>query len=177
MYAAEAAGVAFTRPGEEGGEGAAAGVPEEGSELLEGLGPDLPGTEGAADGAAAEVEQGAAGAELATAAAAGSEAMQLRVQAAYYRKDANEVLMRDGAGMLRAFLENAEPFPIRGLLRCAGASIAEVLVGAAELRDPSPARALLVNTLVDDPVTPPHDCTANITTTAHHQAVPSQQYR
>ncbi len=26
--------------------------------------------------------------------------------------------MRDGAPMLRAFLENAEPFPIRGLLRC-----------------------------------------------------------
>jgi hypothetical protein len=46
-----------------------------------------------------------------------AEALQLRVQPAYYRKDANEVLMKDGAGMLRAFLENAEPFPIRGLLR------------------------------------------------------------
>lgn len=28
-----------------------------------------------------------------------------------------QVLMKDGVPMLRAFLENAEPFPIRGLLR------------------------------------------------------------
>ncbi|KAL6779279.1 CGLD17 [Auxenochlorella protothecoides x Auxenochlorella symbiontica] len=36
---------------------------------------------------------------------------------AWYRKDANEVLMRDGAAMLRAMVEGAEPLPIRGLLR------------------------------------------------------------
>lgn len=46
-----------------------------------------------------------------------SEALQLAVQAMYYRKDANEVLMKDGPAMLRAFLDTAEPFPIRGLLR------------------------------------------------------------
>lgn len=36
---------------------------------------------------------------------------------AWYRKDANEVLVRDGAAMLRAMVEGAEPLPIRGLLR------------------------------------------------------------
>ena len=35
----------------------------------------------------------------------------------YYRKDANEVLLRDGDALLRAFVESAEPLPIRGLLR------------------------------------------------------------
>jgi replicative DNA helicase len=35
----------------------------------------------------------------------------------YYRKDANEVLLRDGDAILRAFVESAEPLPIRGLLR------------------------------------------------------------
>lgn len=35
----------------------------------------------------------------------------------HYRKDANEVLLRDGDAILRAFVESAEPLPIRGLLR------------------------------------------------------------
>ncbi|KAL4858725.1 Twinkle [Chlorella vulgaris] len=53
----------------------------------------------------------------ADAAAAAAKLPELQVQPAYYRKDADEVLMRDGPAMLRAFLENAEPFPIRGLHR------------------------------------------------------------
>jgi hypothetical protein len=69
-----------------------------------------------ANGAAAAAE-GAAAVGAAGPPEGSAEALQLRVQPAYYRKDANEVLMKDGAGMLRAFLENAEPFPIRGLLR------------------------------------------------------------
>lgn len=36
---------------------------------------------------------------------------------AWYRKDANEVLMKDGPKMLQNFVESAEPLPIRGLLR------------------------------------------------------------
>lgn len=35
----------------------------------------------------------------------------------WYRKDANEVLVKDGPNKLRAFYENAEPLPIRGLIR------------------------------------------------------------
>ena len=35
----------------------------------------------------------------------------------WYRKDANEVLTRDGPEKVRLFYENAEPLPIRGLLR------------------------------------------------------------
>jgi twinkle protein len=35
----------------------------------------------------------------------------------WYRKDANEVLLRDGPAVLRSFVEAAEPLPIRGLLR------------------------------------------------------------
>ena len=35
----------------------------------------------------------------------------------YYRKDANDVLMKDGPGMLQNFMESAEPLPIRGLLQ------------------------------------------------------------
>lgn len=39
------------------------------------------------------------------------------VDPAWYRKDANEVLLKDGPEMLRNFIESAEPLPIRGLLR------------------------------------------------------------
>lgn len=80
-------------------------------------------TTGNSVAAAANVQQqqlqgvGEAAADRSSAIEAGAEALQLRVQPAFYRKDANEVLMRDGAAMLRAFLLNAEPFPIRGLLR------------------------------------------------------------
>jgi hypothetical protein len=56
------------------------------------------------------------------------------VQPAYYRKDANEVLVRDGPAMLRAFLESAEPFPIRGLLRCGGRSRGSAAMSAAACR-------------------------------------------
>lgn len=35
----------------------------------------------------------------------------------WYRKDSNEVLQRDGAALLGAFIRAAEPLPIRGLLR------------------------------------------------------------
>jgi hypothetical protein len=35
----------------------------------------------------------------------------------WYRKDANEVLIKDGAAFLKAFVDYAEPLPIRGLLR------------------------------------------------------------
>jgi twinkle protein len=35
----------------------------------------------------------------------------------WYRKDANEVLIKDGPVALKAFVEAAEPLPIRGLLR------------------------------------------------------------
>ncbi len=37
--------------------------------------------------------------------------------ATYRRKDANEVLMKDGPEMLQNFIESAEPLPIRGLLQ------------------------------------------------------------
>jgi twinkle protein len=37
----------------------------------------------------------------------------------WYRKDANEVLIRDGPAQLKAFIESADPLPIRGLLRFA----------------------------------------------------------
>ena len=39
------------------------------------------------------------------------------ISSAYYRKDANEVLMKDGPEMLQNFIESAEPLPIRGLLQ------------------------------------------------------------
>jgi twinkle protein len=63
------------------------------------------------------------------AAAAGEQAQQAEGEQAgqgadvdgpggrWYRKDANEVLMRDGPDMLRAFIDTAEPLPITGLLR------------------------------------------------------------
>ena len=37
---------------------------------------------------------------------------------AAFRKDANEVLMKDGKEQLQACLDAAEPYPIRGLFRC-----------------------------------------------------------
>ena len=40
-----------------------------------------------------------------------------RLDPQWYRKDANEVLMRDGRDLLRAFIDNADPLPIRGLLK------------------------------------------------------------
>lgn len=46
-----------------------------------------------------------------------SDGAPLSVDSKWYRKDANEVLMRDGAGLLSAFVQTAEPLPIRGLLR------------------------------------------------------------
>lgn len=173
-YAAEMAGVGHLRQdgSGEGGEGdvaTAAGPASEADALLAGLEPDLPdGSEASSGG-----EEGEAAAPAP--AVGGPEALQLLVQPAWYRKDANEVrqewgwgdssrlweagvltapgtdgagqafedgmhdacagvqlpqslpaapglpapqvLMKDGASMLRAFLENAEPFPIRGLLR------------------------------------------------------------
>ncbi len=36
---------------------------------------------------------------------------------AWYRKDANEVLVKDGVEVLKQLIENAEPYPIRGLFR------------------------------------------------------------
>lgn len=39
------------------------------------------------------------------------------VDSLWYRKDANDVLISDGPVMLRAFVQMAEPLPIRGLLR------------------------------------------------------------
>lgn len=125
QYAAELAGVAYVRhdePGEaEGAAGdgpaaaAAAALDADAAAALAAL-PD--------GSAAAPAEQAAAGAQQAAdqqqqqqQAAPASEALQLAVQAGYYRKDANEVLMKDGPAMLRAFLDSAEPFPIRGLLR------------------------------------------------------------
>lgn len=41
----------------------------------------------------------------------------LSVDSLWYRKDANEVLLRDGVSLLRGFVETADPLPIRGLLR------------------------------------------------------------
>ena len=35
-----------------------------------------------------------------------------------FRKDANEVLMKDGPEVLRQYVEEADAYPIRGLLRC-----------------------------------------------------------
>ena len=46
-----------------------------------------------------------------------SDESSLQNDSAWYRKDANEVLMKDGPQMLQNFIESAEPFPIRGLLR------------------------------------------------------------
>jgi hypothetical protein len=34
------------------------------------------------------------------------------------RKDANEVLMKDGSAALEALIRAAEPYPIRGLFKC-----------------------------------------------------------
>ena len=60
----------------------------------------------------------AAAADEATAAAAAAEAEATpKLDTAWYRKDANEVLLKDGPEVTRAFVDNAEPFPIRGLLR------------------------------------------------------------
>lgn len=39
------------------------------------------------------------------------------VAEACFRKDANEVLMKDGADALRLCIDQAEPLPIRGLFR------------------------------------------------------------
>ena len=50
--------------------------------------------------------------------AAAAAPLPIGVEAAWYRKDANEVLMRDGTEYLRAFIDHADPLPIRGLLRC-----------------------------------------------------------
>uniref|UniRef100_A0A061S6G6 Twinkle protein n=1 Tax=Tetraselmis sp. GSL018 TaxID=582737 RepID=A0A061S6G6_9CHLO len=35
----------------------------------------------------------------------------------FFRKDANEVLVKDGAAMLQAYIDSAEEYPIRGLFR------------------------------------------------------------
>ena len=55
-----------------------------------------------------------------------------RIEPPHYRKDANEVLVRDGPEMLGAFISNAEPFPIRGLLRWAGGAGREGRGGGAQ---------------------------------------------
>lgn len=48
---------------------------------------------------------------------AGAEADEEAVKEAAFRKDANEVLMKDGPEALRSCIDQAEPLPIRGLFR------------------------------------------------------------
>ena len=47
----------------------------------------------------------------------GADAADGTTDSKYYRKDANDVLMKDGPEMLQNFMESAEPLPIRGLLQ------------------------------------------------------------
>ena len=47
---------------------------------------------------------------------AGRDAPEAEADKAY-RKDANEVLCKDGPQAIRAYLEAAEPYPIKGLFR------------------------------------------------------------
>lgn len=35
----------------------------------------------------------------------------------WYRKDANEVLMKDSIQVLQAYIQNAQPYPVKGLLQ------------------------------------------------------------
>ena len=83
----------------------------------------------------------------ASAAAAGAT-LPSAVEPEWYRKDANEVLVRDGPDFLKAFIEQAEPFPIRGLLRRAGRAALPWRTGGAAsaegLKPPSPACRLQV---------------------------------
>ncbi|GAB4817546.1 hypothetical protein N2152v2_004592 [Parachlorella kessleri] len=73
---------------------------------------------GAAQPLAATHEAGAAGTQAEEGEGEGGDGSEPPlIQEAWYRKDANEVLLRDGAPMLRAFVAAAEPLPIRGLLR------------------------------------------------------------
>ena len=87
-YAAEMAGVSHLRQ-DGSGNGAAEGTAAEADALLEGLEPDLP------DGSSGEDAEAAALA----AAVGGPEALQLLVQPAWYRKDANEVRGQGAAGV------------------------------------------------------------------------------
>ena len=47
-----------------------------------------------------------------------ADASKEQLAEACFRKDANEVLMKDGAEALRQCIDQAEPLPIRGLFRC-----------------------------------------------------------
>lgn len=58
-----------------------------------------------------------------------------------FRKDANQVLMDDGAEALQACIDAAEPYPIRGLFRCAGAS------ASANLPSPRPECSPVIRTI------------------------------
>lgn len=42
-------------------------------------------------------------------------AEELHAAAALYRKDANEVLIKDGPAALRKLVQSVEPFPVQGL--------------------------------------------------------------
>ncbi len=129
QYAAELAGVDYVRhdePTEAEGVDSAASDSQAAAEALDAdaaaaLAALPDGSEAVsampAEQAAAEAQQAADQQQQQQQQAPASEALQLAVQAMYYRKDANEVLMKDGPAMLRAFLDTAEPFPIRGLLR------------------------------------------------------------
>jgi hypothetical protein len=57
----------------------------------------------------------AAQAEFEQAAAAAASVQPAELAEGFARKDANEVLVRDGAQVLVAYLEAAQPLPIRGL--------------------------------------------------------------
>lgn len=56
-----------------------------------------------------------------------AEVSEEQLAEACLRKDANEVLMKDGADALRLCIDQAEPLPIRGLFRCASDCIKHLL--------------------------------------------------
>lgn len=48
---------------------------------------------------------------------AAADLAEEQLEEASFRKDANEVLMKDGPDALRFCIDQAEPLPIRGLFR------------------------------------------------------------
>lgn len=85
-------------------------------------------TEADADGGEVVAE------DSANQAAAEDSADQAAADAAAYRKDANEVLVRDGREALAQCVQSAEPYPIRGLFRCVGAGGAVMTDGCGDDR-------------------------------------------
>ncbi len=57
------------------------------------------------------------------------------------RKDANEVLLKEGPAALRLLVANAAPFPVKGLYRCAAAAAAAAAAASTAADGGCPAGA------------------------------------